>query len=104
MYPLWGGWYCCKDQPVLARKRISYDKKKIDALASRDILFSSQTPQTFKFDVIYKSHLSSYSKEATDDCSLVLSNGHDVHLVNGSKLNFKVTTKEDLKLLKALIK
>ena len=93
-----------KDQPVLARKRISYDKKKIDALASRDQLFSSQTPQTFKFDVIYKSHLSSYSKEATDDCSLVLSNGHDVHLVTGSKLNFKVTTKEDLKLLKALIK
>lgn len=90
--------------PCVDSMIISYDKKKIDALASRDQLFSSQTPQTFKFDVIYKSHLSSYSKEATDDCSLVLSNGHDVHLVTGSKLNFKVTTKEDLKLLKALIK
>ena len=35
---------------------------------------------------------------------LVLLLGHDVHLVEGDKLNFKITTFDDLMMLKALLK
>lgn len=38
------------------------------------------------------------------DTQLVLKLDHNVHLVNGDKLNFKVTTFEDLLLLKSVVK
>ena len=34
----------------------------------------------------------------------LLNMGKEVHLVNGSKLNFKITTFDDLMMLKALLK
>ena len=40
----------------------------------------------------------------TDDAKLVLSFGIDVHLVEGSAQNFKITTFDDLMMLKALLK
>ena len=40
----------------------------------------------------------------TDDTKLVLMLGQDVHLVEGDKLNFKITTFDDLMMLKALLK
>lgn len=81
----------------------SLDKKRINSIPLRSELFNSQTPQTFKFGLIYNAHLSSLGKNATDDCRLVLESGHDVFLIEGSKLNFKVTTIEDLKILQALL-
>ena len=62
---------------------------------------------TNTFKVINDAH--EYAKsinntETTDDCRLVLNMGKDVHLVNGSKLNFKITTFDDLMMLKALLK
>lgn len=82
----------------------TFDKKRINSIPARSEMYCSQTPQTFKFEIIYKAHLASLDQEATDDCRLVLENGHDIYLVEGSKLNFKVTTKEDLELLKAIKK
>jgi D-ribitol-5-phosphate cytidylyltransferase len=85
----------------------SLDGTKITSLLKRSELYLSQTPQSFKFNTIYKAHeniknLKNF--EITDDCSLVLKMNEDVYLVEGSKLNFKVTTKEDLLLLESLLK
>ncbi len=85
----------------------SVDKEVITEIQKRSELFQGQTPQTFKFGIINKAH--EYAKETnntetTDDCRLVLNINYPVHLVEGSKFNFKITTFDDLMLLKALLK
>lgn len=85
----------------------SIDNATIDSIAKRSELFLGQTPQSFKFKIILEAH--EHAKRvgnnlATDDCRLVLDIGKKIHLVNGSKLNFKITTFDDLMILKALLK
>lgn len=79
---------------------------EVEELPLRKELYQAQTPQTFKLGLILKAH--EYAKEhqipdVTDDVKLVISLGKQVHLVEGSKLNFKITTPEDLDLLEALL-
>ena len=85
----------------------SVDKEQIKEIQNRSELFQGQTPQTFKFSIIKNAH--EYAKnhrdtDTTDDCKLVLKTGISVYLVEGSKLNFKITTFDDLMILKALLK
>lgn len=85
----------------------SLNGEEIEEVPKRKELYLGQTPQSFEYALIKKAHeeaLNNNIKEATDDCQLVLKLGHKVHLVNGDKLNFKVTTFEDLLILKSVIK
>ena len=84
----------------------SSDGSGVDELPLRKELYQAQTPQTFKFGLILEAHEYARSHQipdVTDDVKLVISLGKEVHLVEGSKLNFKVTTPEDLDLLEALL-
>ena len=61
----------------------------------------------FKLSLILEAHEKAKSNlipNVTDDCKLVLSLGKEVHLVEGSVQNFKITTFDDLMILKALLK
>jgi len=69
---------------------------------ARSGLYSAQTPQSFRLDIIMAAHLSTDGTDATDDCQLVLAIGHKVAIVQGSEMNFKVTTSIDLDRLKAI--
>ncbi len=69
---------------------------------NRDKIKKVQTPQAFNFDIIYQAHIKS-RKLSNDDASLVKDLGINVSLVKGDIFNFKITTKEDLKLLRLLI-
>lgn len=85
----------------------SKDDNIISSIPVRKELYLGQTPQSFKYSIIWEAHKNASEetlKIATDDCRLVLSYGMDVHLVNGDKLNFKITTMEDLLLLKSIVK
>lgn len=85
----------------------SIDKKIIKEIQNRSELFQGQTPQTFKFGIIKKAHEEAKKNndtDTTDDCKLVIKNGVSVYLVQGSRLNFKITTFDDLMILKALLK
>ena len=85
----------------------SVDGEKIADIPPRKELYQGQTPQTFKLSVILSAHLAVQNEDipnVTDDTKLVLLQGHDVHLVEGDKLNFKITTFDDLMMLKALLK
>ena len=84
----------------------SCDGNGVDELPLRKELYQAQTPQTFKLGLILDAH--EYARthqipDVTDDVKLVMSLGKKVHIVEGSKLNFKVTTPEDLDLLEALL-
>lgn len=73
----------------------------------RKELYIGQTPQSFMYSEIFNAHLNAQTSElidSTDDCRLILNQGGSVYLVEGEKLNFKITTMEDLLLLKAIVK
>lgn len=78
---------------------------RIKETVPREHLWLAQTPQVFKTDLLR----AAYSKhpnvsEATDDASIVEASGHPVHIVEGSPLNIKVTTKADLKFAELALK
>jgi 2-C-methyl-D-erythritol 4-phosphate cytidylyltransferase len=85
----------------------SVNEETISDIPARNELYQGQTPQSFKLSLIVDAH--EYVKthavnNVTDDCKLVLSLGKEVRLVEGSKQNFKITTFDDLMMLKALLK
>ena len=83
----------------------SIDASTITQSENRKELFQNQTPQTFKLGLILEAYNKLHNEldKYTDDCQIAIKNGCEIHLVEGSKLNFKVTTKEDLELLEALL-
>lgn len=85
----------------------SDDQQTITDVPNRKDLYQVQTPQTFKYELILSAHeeaIKNKLPDVTDDAKLVLALGHEVHLVEGDKFNFKITTSEDLTLFKALLK
>ena len=85
----------------------SKDGEKISDIPVRKELYQGQTPQTFKLGLILEAHENAKAGKVpnvTDDAKLVISMGKEVHLVEGSKQNFKITTFDDLMMLKALLK
>ncbi len=84
----------------------SKDLKVIDGYRTRTETFSIQTPQAFRFDLIFNAHLSAINEKwpnINDDSVLVKKNGHEVNLVLGDRLNFKITTIDDLFMVKRII-
>ena len=76
----------------------------VDEVPDRNELFQVQTPQTFKFKLIYDAHKRFENLQlATDDAQLVHNMGKTVHLVEGNKKNLKITTIEDLNIFNLLI-
>lgn len=70
----------------------------------RSKLIAIQTPQCFKFDIIYECH-KKIDKEGiavTDDTMVAELYGNKVYLYNGDYTNIKVTTPEDLILAEEL--
>ena len=70
----------------------------------RNMLWACQTPQTFRLDVIKAAHHKAAQDKfaGTDDASLAQRMGNRVKLVQGTALNFKVTTAGDLALATAV--
>jgi 2-C-methyl-D-erythritol 4-phosphate cytidylyltransferase len=78
----------------------------IQKTLNRQFLYAAQTPQTFKFDLIWRAfdHSQKTCFSGTDDASILEHFGHKVIIIKGSKLNVKITTKQDLVLGKYLLK
>ena len=73
----------------------------------RDKLIRTQTPQTFRLGNILKAHEEAEAKGISDSvasCTLLAElGGREMHIVPGSEKNIKITTVEDLEILKALM-
>ena len=70
---------------------------------NRKELMLIQTPQLFKGNVIKKAYKQKHKKIFTDDSSVVESIGHKIKYVKGELENIKITTIEDLKIIKKII-
>ncbi|MHB8837213.1 MAG: 2-C-methyl-D-erythritol 4-phosphate cytidylyltransferase, partial [Candidatus Methylomirabilia bacterium] len=85
-------------------KRVSPDLF-LDGTVDRRALWLAQTPQAFSVGLLREAHAQARAAglEATDDAALVEALGHPVRVVPGSRLNFKITTREDLALARLLV-
>lgn len=86
----------------------SFDGFSTKTSIPRDTLIRTQTPQTFRLRNIIKAHEMAKVKGISDSvasCTLIaeLSEDIEMHIVPGSEKNIKVTTVEDLEILKALM-
>jgi 2-C-methyl-D-erythritol 4-phosphate cytidylyltransferase len=66
-------------------------------------LWLAQTPQVFRRQLLLDAYAARKGRTATDDAQLVEWLGHPVTIVEGSPLNLKLTTQEDLKMAAALL-
>lgn len=73
----------------------------------RDTLIRTQTPQTFRLKNIIRAHEEAVNRgilNSVASCTLIAElGGREMHIVPGSEKNIKVTTTEDLEILKALM-
>lgn len=74
---------------------------------SRDKLIRTQTPQTFRLGNIIEVHDEAKAKgiqNSVASCTLIAEvGGREMHIVPGSEKNIKITTVEDIEILKALM-
>lgn len=63
---------------------------------NRDGIFFTQTPQTFRSDILKQAYRQTYQPEFTDDASVVEKFGVKISLIAGEKRNLKITFPEDL--------
>ena len=75
---------------------------KLGKVVDRARIGVIQTPQLFLFHAIYKAHQEHVGSSATDDVSLLLGK-KEIYSFLGSRLNFKVTTDEDVLIIKSLL-
>jgi len=69
----------------------------------RTNIWAIQTPQAFHYDLINTAHNTVKIEDATDDTTLVQALGHKVSLIQGAKTNIKITTPDDLEMVKIIM-
>ena len=75
----------------------------ISETVPRDELWQAQTPQVFRTQLLRDAFAKRDGFPATDEAQLVERIGHPVHVVEGSPMNFKITTAEDFRMAEAVI-
>ena len=69
----------------------------------REKIYITQAPQGYKMKIIMSAHKTAEEKgfQAISSADLLLDLGRDVHLIPGIRENIKVTTREDLNMIRA---
>jgi 2-C-methyl-D-erythritol 4-phosphate cytidylyltransferase len=85
-------------------KRVSSRKEVLDTVDRRE-LWQVQTPQAFRAALLWQAYQEAMSRRfyATDEAALVEALGKPVVVVQGSPLNLKITTQDDLKIAEAFL-
>jgi len=92
--------------PVKNTIKEADDESFVTKTLNRHRLWTIQTPQTFKYDLLLRAHLYACENNihVTDDASLIEELGnHRVKLVMGSSENIKITTPGDLAIASAIL-
>lgn len=91
--------------PVKATIKICHQDKIVKETPERSTLWEVQTPQIIQFDLLKEGFKRALNEKltVTDDVSLVELMNHPVKVVEGSYLNIKITTPDDLVLAERLL-
>ncbi|WAM34708.1 2-C-methyl-D-erythritol 4-phosphate cytidylyltransferase [Caldicellulosiruptor morganii] len=88
---------------VLAKDTVKYvTDGYIESTIPREKVYLVQTPQVFKFDLIYTAYKKFEDICFTDDLQYVEALGVKPKIIEGTSLNFKITTQEDMIFAKAV--
>jgi 2-C-methyl-D-erythritol 4-phosphate cytidylyltransferase len=87
--------------PVTDTIKVAGDDRVVQQTLPRGNLWTVQTPQIFRFDIITEAY-HRVKAEVTDDASLVEQLDYKVKLYMGSYDNIKITTPDDLALAEIL--
>lgn len=79
--------------------KLANDDGFVEKTIPREKLFSIQTPQIFKRELIIEGYQRKY-RNATDDSFLLEMMNKPVKIINGEYRNIKITTEEDIPLVK----
>lgn len=79
------------------------DENFADKIVDRETIWITQTPQCFSYELILKA-LTATIDSVTDDAMLVQKLGVKIKTFKGSKSNIKVTTNDDIAMVKSIIK
>ena len=91
--------------PVLPLKdSLRKGSEKASQHVDRSEYWIVQTPQVFKKELLMAAYKLPYSKDTTDDASLVERLGERVYLSEGNEENIKLTTPFDMKIAEFLMK
>jgi 2-C-methyl-D-erythritol 4-phosphate cytidylyltransferase len=85
-------------------KKVSPKGEVIQTLERRDV-WQIQTPQAFQAQLLWRAFVEAYARNfyGTDEASLVEELQQTVVVVQGSPLNLKITTSEDLEMAEAIL-
>ena len=83
--------------------RLSIEASPVIETIDRNGLAEIQTPQVFEADLLRRAYAQDDLSGATDDASLVERLGEVVHAVPGDATNIKVTTPDDIRLVRAIL-
>ncbi|MCP3902472.1 MAG: 2-C-methyl-D-erythritol 4-phosphate cytidylyltransferase [Planctomycetes bacterium] len=78
--------------------------RQVVETVDRERLIEVQTPQVFTVDLIRRAYAQPDLDGVTDDAGAVERLGETVHVVDGELGNMKITTPEDLELVRAIMK
>ena len=88
--------------PVKDTIKVASPEALVVETPARETLWAAQTPQVFRYSLLWEAHQSCQG-EFTDDASMLESLGHSVKMFLGSYQNLKVTTPEDLAVAEAFL-
>lgn len=83
--------------------RMEIKIRRIIETVSRENLVEIQTPQIFEAGLLKRAYAQDNMEGATDDASLVERLGEPVYVIEGNPRNIKITTPDDLKLMRAIL-
>lgn len=99
---------CVVGMPTKDTIKITDDHRKVLNTPARDRVWVVQTPQCFEYNLIrsaYDKIMASGDRSITDDAMVVEAvTDHEVHMIEGSYMNIKVTTPEDIAFGEAILR
>lgn len=84
--------------------KITDDNNIVTNTTNRNNTWIIQTPQCFERKILLEMHEKYKNDEVTDDCMLMEKDNYEVKILEGDYTNIKITTYEDLDIMRKLIK
>ena len=84
--------------------KVSDDSGIVKETTNRINIWQIQTPQCFDRKILLSVHEKYGSEGATDDCSLLEKENYKVKIIDGDYSNIKITTYDDLEIVKNYLK
>lgn len=99
---------CVVGMPTKDTVKLTDTHRKVLDTPDRSSVWIVQTPQCFEYSLVRKAYdavIANADTSITDDAMVVeKATNHEVHMIEGSYLNIKVTTPEDIAFAEAILK